>query len=71
MLQHNGRIVPSIKQLIMSGLIKSLKFAIFGSGGRLFYFKGSICVKKLVRSLPFCPKVPLLNKNQANIYCSK
>jgi hypothetical protein len=51
--------------------IKSLYFAIFSTGGRLFHFNGSICVKKLVSSLQFCPKVPLLDKNHDQINCSK
>ena len=71
MLQQIGRNAPDIKLLILSGLIKSLKFAKFSSVGRLFHFKGSISVKKLARFLYFCPKVPLLDKNPVNIYCSK
>jgi hypothetical protein len=71
MLQQIGRNGIRIKLLIFSSLIKSPEFALFSSGGRLFHFKGSISVKKLGCSLPFCPKVPLADKNPANIYCSK
>jgi hypothetical protein len=71
MLQQIGRNAPDIKLLIFSDLIKSLKFAIFSSGGRLFHFKGSIYVKKLGSFLHFCPKAPLSDKNQEQINCSK
>jgi hypothetical protein len=71
MLQQIGRIAPNIKLLIISNLMKSPKFALFSSGGKLFHFKGSICVKKLGRSLHFCPKAPLLDKNQDQINSSK
>jgi hypothetical protein len=62
-LQQIGGNAADIKRLIISGFAKSPNFAIFGSGGRLFHFKGSICVKKLVCSFHFCPKAPLLDKN--------
>jgi hypothetical protein len=71
MLQQIGENARSIKGLIISNLIKSPNFAIFGSGGRLFQFKGSICVKKIACFLHFCPKVPLIDKNHEQIYCSK
>jgi hypothetical protein len=63
-LQQNGKNTPNIKRLIINGFAKSPDFAIFSSGGRLFHFKGSICVKKLCRYLHFCPKVPLLDRNE-------
>jgi hypothetical protein len=70
-LQQIGKIIPVIKLLIIKDLIKSPEFALFSSGGRLFHFKGSISVKKRGCSHCFCPKVPLLDKNPVNIYCSK
>jgi hypothetical protein len=63
MLRQIGENAPSIKSLIISGFTKSSNFAIFSSGDRLFHFKGSICVKKHARSLHFCPKLPIMDKN--------
>jgi hypothetical protein len=63
MLQRIGENAPSVKYLIISGLVKYSNFAIFSVSGRLFHFKGSICVKKLVFSLHFCPKAPFVDKN--------
>jgi hypothetical protein len=71
MLQQIGRIAPDIKQLIISNLIRSPKIAKFSSGGSLFHFKGSICVKKLGCFLRFCSEAPHLYKNPAQINCSK
>jgi hypothetical protein len=44
-LQQIGGNATNIKRLIISGFAKSPKFAIFSVSGRLFHFKGSICVK--------------------------
>jgi hypothetical protein len=63
MLQQSGENASDIKRLIISGFAKSLYFAIFSSGGRLFHFKGSIRVKKRVCSRPSCPKVTLSYEN--------
>jgi hypothetical protein len=63
MLQQIGENAADIKSLIISGFAKSPNFAIFGSGGRLFHFEGSICVKKRGYRLHFCPKVPIMDKN--------
>jgi hypothetical protein len=71
MLQQSGENAPSIKGLIISGFAKSSDFAIFSSGGRLFHFKGSICVKKRGVCPHFCPKLPLSVKAQKQIKCSK
>jgi hypothetical protein len=62
-LQQIGENAPNNKRLIISGLIKSSDFAIFSSGGRLFHFMGSICVKKRARSRRFCPKLQIMDKN--------
>jgi hypothetical protein len=62
-LQQIGGNAQNIKRLIISGFAKSSDFAIFSSGGRLFHFKGSICVKKRDCCLHFCPKVPIMDKN--------
>ena len=67
-LQQIGRKASIINLLIFSGLMKSLKFALFSSGGRLFHFKGSICVKKAVRPPHFCPKVPPSYKNLEQVF---
>jgi hypothetical protein len=63
MLRQSGGNAPNIKGLIISGFAKSPNFAIFSSCGRLFHFKGSICVKKRGSSRRFCPKVPIMDKN--------
>jgi hypothetical protein len=63
MLQQSGENAMNIKHLIISDLIKSPNFAIFSSGGRLFHFKGSICVKKRARSHHLCPKAPIMDRN--------
>jgi hypothetical protein len=63
MLQQIGENAANIKDLIISDLIKSSNFAIFSVSGRLFHFKGSICVKKRGCCLHFCPKVPIVDKN--------
>jgi hypothetical protein len=70
-LQQSGRNATSIKPLIFSNLTKPSKFAIFSSAVSLFHFKGSISVKKLACFLHFCHKVPILDKNQEQINCSK
>jgi hypothetical protein len=62
-LQQIGGNAPNIKRLIISGFAKSPNFAIFSVSGRLFHFKGSICVKKRGCCLHFCPKVPIVDKN--------
>jgi hypothetical protein len=62
-LRQIGENAPNIKGLIISGFAKSPDFAKFSSGGGLFHFKGSICVKKHARSRHFCPKVPIMDKN--------
>jgi hypothetical protein len=62
-LQQIGGNAADIKRLIISGFAKSPNFAIFGSGGRLFHFKGSICVKKRGCSRRSCPKVPIMDRN--------
>jgi hypothetical protein len=63
MLQQIGGNAANIKGLIISGFAKSSNFAIFSVSGRLFHFKGSICVKKRVSSRHFCPKVPIMDRN--------
>jgi hypothetical protein len=63
MLQQSGENAPNIKHLIISGFAKSPNFAIFSVSGRLFHFKGSICVKKRGYYLHFCPKLPIMDKN--------
>ena len=71
MLQQIGGNAADIKRLIISGLIKSSNFAIFSSGGRLFHFKGSICVKKRARPRYFWLKVPIMDRNFRTINCPK
>ena len=63
MLQQSGENAANIKSLIISVLIKFSNFAIFSVSGRLFHFKGSICVKKRGYYLHFCPKLPIIDKN--------
>jgi hypothetical protein len=63
MLQQIGKNAPSVKGLIISGFAKSPNFALFSSGGRLFHFKGSICVKKRACCSHSCPKVPIMDRN--------
>jgi hypothetical protein len=62
-LQQIGENAPNIKGLIISGFAKSSNFAKFSVSGRLFHFKGSICVKKRGCCLHFCPKVRIMDKN--------
>jgi hypothetical protein len=62
-LQQSGEKAADIKRLIISGFAKSPNFAIFSVSGRLFHFKGSICVKKRGCCHHFCPKVPLSDRN--------
>ena len=63
MLQQIGENAADIKHLIISGFAKSPNFAIFSSGGGLFHFEGSICVKKRGCPRRFCPIVPIMDKN--------
>jgi hypothetical protein len=56
MLQQNGGTAIIAKLLIISDLIKPLKFTLFSAEGKLFHFKANFSVKKLVSSLHFCPK---------------
>jgi hypothetical protein len=62
-LQQIGENAPNNKRLIISGFAKSPDLAIFSSGGGLFHFEGSLCVKKRGRYLHFCPKLPIMDKN--------
>jgi hypothetical protein len=63
MLQQGGGNAPSVKYMIISDFAKSSNFAIFSVSGRLFHFKGSVCVKKRGCYHHFCPKVPIMDKN--------
>jgi hypothetical protein len=56
MLQQSGNYAANINQLIINGLIKSPKFALFRAVGKPFHFKPGFRVKKLVSSHHFCPK---------------
>jgi hypothetical protein len=62
-LQQIGGNGADNKRLIISSFAKSSDFAKFSSGGRLFHFKGSICVKKRVSSRYSCQKLPIMDRN--------